>query len=63
MKTIILREIDREDAKSEIENLFSQGKTLYYSDIAMKLRLDLKLVVDLCNELMNEGKIGVANAN
>jgi hypothetical protein len=60
-KTIILREISREDAKSEIEELFIRGDILYYSDIAEKLRIDLELVVEICDELGKEGKVKVAN--
>jgi len=59
---IVLREITREEAKAEIAKLFSEGQTLYYSDIATKLRLDLELVVDICNELMSEGEISVADS-
>jgi len=59
---VVLREITREEAKAEIANLFSEGQTLYYSDIATKLRLDLELVVDICNELMSEGEISVADS-
>lgn len=59
---IVLREITREAAKEEIASLFSEGRTLYYSDIAMKLQLDLELVVDICNELMSEGEISVADS-
>jgi len=59
---IVLREITREEAKAEIINLFSEGQTLYYSDIATKLRLDLELVVDICNELMSEGEVSVADS-
>ncbi len=54
---IVLREITREQAKKEIENLFQASGSLYYSDIAENLRLDLELVVDLCSELEKEGKI------
>jgi hypothetical protein len=58
-KTIILREISKEDAEKEIRDLFSKGETLYYSDIAEHLRLDLELVVDICNELQRQGEIKV----
>lgn len=60
---VILREISREDAKSEIGALFSLGEVKYYSDVARELRLDLELVVDLCNELISEGEIEVAESN
>ena len=56
---IVLRSIDREEAKREIGELFETGETLFYSDIATNLRLDLSLVVDLCQELLNEGEIEV----
>jgi len=56
---IILREISREEAGKEISALFSNGHTLYYSDIAEELRLDLELVVDICNELQENGEIAV----
>ncbi len=58
-KVIILRELSKEDAKDEIKKLFSSGKTLYYSDIAQQLGLDLELVVDICNELQEQGEITI----
>ncbi len=62
-KIIMLRSIDREEAKREISEVFETGATLYYSDIAARLSLDLSLVVELCQELINEGEVEVdANA-
>ena len=58
-RVVILREVSREEAKQEIHNLFSTGRTLYYSDIAKELRLDLELVVDICNELQQSGEISI----
>lgn len=58
-KVIILREISKEVAKKEIKELFSKGKTLFYSDIAQELGLDLELVVNICNELKEQGDITV----
>jgi regulator of replication initiation timing len=58
-KVIVLREISREQAKQEIQQLFSSGRTLYYSDIAEELGLDLELVVDICRELQQEREIKV----
>ncbi len=58
-KVIILREISKEEAKNEIKRLFSGGKTLYYSDIAQQLGLDLELVVDICDELQKQGEITI----
>lgn len=58
-KVIVLREVSREEAKQEIRQLFSSGQTLYYSDIAEELRLDLKLVVDICEELQKDEEIKI----
>ncbi|OGO18871.1 MAG: hypothetical protein A2Z15_09320 [Chloroflexi bacterium RBG_16_50_11] len=58
-KVIVLREISKKDAEKEIRNLFSKGKTLYYSDIAERLNLDLQLVVKICNELRRRGEIKI----
>ncbi len=59
-KTVILRAVPRSQAKKEIVGLFKRSKeSLFYSDVAEQLRLDLKLVVELCNELEKEGRIGV----
>jgi len=56
---IVLREISREQAKQEIQQLFSSGRTLYYSDIAEELGLDLELTVDICRELQESKEIKV----
>ena len=58
-KVIMLRDISREEAKKEIRQLFLTGRTLYYSDIAEELKLDLKLVVDICREFQESKKIGI----
>lgn len=58
---IVLREISRDAAKAEIAGLFSKGEILYYSDIAKRLNIDLELVVNICEELLQEGKINVAS--
>jgi regulator of replication initiation timing len=58
-KVIVLREISKEEAKEEIRQLFSSGRTLYYSDIAEELRLDLELVVDICRELQESGELRI----
>ena len=58
---VVPSEIGREEVKSEIEPLFvnAKGGVLQYSDIAQKLHLDLKLVSDICEELIQEGKIRI----
>lgn len=58
-KIVVLREISKEEAEKEILKLFSGGQVLYYSDIAEKLGLDLKLVVEICSELQSKGRIEV----
>ena len=58
-EVVVLREISKEEAEKEILELFSKGHTLYYSDIAEQLGLDLKLVVEICNELQSRGEIEV----
>jgi hypothetical protein len=58
-EVIVLREITREEAKKEIRQLFLTGRTLYYSDIAEELKLDLKLVVDICREFQEKKEIGI----
>lgn len=57
-EVIVLRTISREEAKQEIRELFKAGGSLFYSDISERLRIDLPLVVELCQELENEGEIG-----
>jgi dCTP deaminase len=62
--TVVLRAIPRSQAKDEILALFKKSrKTLFYSDLAEQLNLDLELVVELCNELEGEGCIGVLTSH
>jgi DNA invertase Pin-like site-specific DNA recombinase len=55
--------VDKDMTKKEltqaIRELFSNGQTLYYSDIAEQLDTDLKSVVDVCRELQENEEIGV----
>ena len=60
-RLVILREVSREEAKEDILGLFHQEQILYYSDIAEQLGLDLKLVVEICNELQSKGEIQVVD--
>lgn len=60
-RIIVLREITKEEAKDEIRDLFRTGKVLYYSDIAEELRIDLELVVEICQELKGEGEIELSD--
>ena len=57
-ETIILRDVSFKQAKEEIEELFKNTTdNLYFSDIMEQLGIDLELVVSVCNELLDEGKI------
>lgn len=58
---VVLRTISREQAKQEIQDLFRSGETLFYSDIARRLEIDLPLVVEICQELNGEGEIEVCD--
>ena len=58
-QVIVLREITRDEARAEIAELFRGGETLYYSDIAERLRIDLETVVAICRELQEEGVVRV----
>lgn len=63
VEVVELREVGREQAKSEIFELFAAGETLYYSDICERLSLELDIVVEICGELESEGAIELdANA-
>ena len=58
-EVIVLRTIDRDTTKQEIRELFQGAETLYFSDIAKQLRLELPLVVEICQELIEEEEIEV----
>ena len=58
-RMIELRDVTKKELKHEIRKLFSNGQTLYYSDIAEQLGVDLKSVVDVCRELQENKEIGV----
>jgi DNA invertase Pin-like site-specific DNA recombinase len=59
-KVVVLREMTREEAKQAIRQLFSSGRTLYYSDIVQELGIELETVVEICNELEQEKEIAVS---
>lgn len=57
---IEIREVSREQAKAEIVELFDQTETpLYYSDIMTRVGVELETVVEICQELLDEGVIGL----
>lgn len=49
--------VNRAKAKELIMNIFKKGKIIYYSDIAKQTKLNLELIVSICNELEEQGKI------
>lgn len=51
------QEISLSDAKELILNTIDSGEIFYPSDIAERLNLDLKLVIEAINELKKEGRI------
>ena len=57
---IELREVSKEQAELEIMDLFGTTEVpLYYSDIMEQLGIELELVVEVCQELIDEGVIGL----
>ena len=58
-QVIVLRTVEKDQAKREIRDLFQKGETLYYGDIEERLGIELPLVVEICNELMAAGEVEV----
>lgn len=54
-----LMELTREEVKIKILQLYEQDKELDYYDIISRCDIDLELVVQICAELENEGRIEV----
>ena len=54
---IEIREISKEQARKEIVESFESGEPLDHADLADALALEISLVVEVCNELMEEGVI------
>ena len=48
---------DKWESKQKIERLFEKRKELDYWDILQSLGLDLEFIVEICEELEEEGKI------
>lgn len=57
---IDLRDISFPQVKEEIAQYFlkNNGKEIGYEDLIEELKIDPKMVVQACNELLEEGKIG-----
>ena len=58
-EVIVLRTVNRQEATQEIVELFQARETLFYSDIAKRLRLDLQTVVEICQELIEAEEIEI----
>jgi len=58
-RTIMFREMSREREKEEIRTLFRGSETLYYSDIVERLGINLRTVVEICDELKAAGEIAL----
>ena len=57
--TVILRTLSHDEARNEILDLFKSTKgSLFYSDIAERLQLDLEQVLEITGELEQEGLVG-----
>ncbi len=54
---IVLQEVTYEEAKSMVEDYLKNNKTAYISEIVEDLRLDLKIVHQIVEELEKERKI------
>ncbi len=60
-EVIIIEEIPRDEAKRRIEDYFAGNDgDIFYDELIDELHIGLELVVELCEELKNEGKIEVA---
>ena len=48
----------KEQAKAAILELLKNGEPVSYSDMLDELNIDLELLVEACDELVREGRIG-----
>jgi hypothetical protein len=57
---IVLREIAYPQVKEEVAEYFlkNDGKEIGYEELIEELKIDPQMVVQACNELLEEGKIG-----
>ena len=54
---IVIREISKEQARKEIIKSFEAGEPLDQADLADMLSLEISLVIEVCNELIEEGVV------
>jgi hypothetical protein len=57
MNIIELREIPKNEAKQEILDYYQSHDTVFPSDVASDLGLDLKMTIQIVKELVHEGKL------
>lgn len=58
-----LMELTRDEVKAVILQLYEQDKELDYYDIISRFDVDLELVIQICAELEDEGKLEVIEYN
>ena len=56
-EVMIVREISAIQAKKEIYDLIKSRNRIFYSEISELLHLDIRTVVELCDELESDRKI------
>ncbi len=57
IEIVTIQNISKRKAKKQVMDYFKKHKTAYVSEITENLRLDLELVIDILNELEEEGKL------
>ena len=58
IKVIKNKDIDYDTAKKEVLGYYKSYNEAYISQVAEDLELDLKLVADIVNDLIKEGRLG-----
>ncbi len=62
-----IRDVTKQEARQYISDLLKEqkeeGKAIYFSDMSEQLGLDLKLVVEVCEGLKEEGLIEVCSTS
>ncbi len=56
-KIVVLKDVSYSEAKSMIEDYLKSHETAYMYEISNDLGLDLKMVHEIIEELMKEGKV------
>ena len=57
VEVLDLRQVSRKQAQKEILDHLRRRPGTYPSDIAHELRLDLRLVMEVCRELLDDGDV------